>query len=175
MDVTWWLSLRYRNVRQSRLQQQRLLCRLSTRFYDWGSCWTGGVGAVPPPSICQRQLGQLRWSSERLYGPWRWGQQVVTESQAHHRKDQLISTVPCAHHSVKGNWWHFWTRNGPLRYMLLSLMGISCTSPLIRNAMSMVPYFSVYFFIENICFTVFLVLYFLQSSFVFLVVFSRPC
>jgi len=50
-------------------------------------------------------------------------------------KDQLISTVPSAHHSVKGNWWHFWTRNVPLRYMLLSLMGISCNSPLIRNTM----------------------------------------
>ena len=29
----------------------------------------GCVGAVPPPSGCQRQLGQLRWSSERFYGP----------------------------------------------------------------------------------------------------------
>ena len=62
-------------------------------------------------------------------------QKLHTESQAHHRKDQLISTVPCAHHSVKGNWWNFWTRNGPLRYMLLFLVVISCTSPLIRNAM----------------------------------------
>jgi len=62
-------------------------------------------------------------------------QKLHTESQVHHRKDQLISTVPSAHHSVKGNWWHFWTRNVPLRYMLLSLMGISCNSPLIRNTM----------------------------------------
>ena len=43
-------------------------------------------------------------------------QKLHTESQVHHRKDQLISTVPCARHSVKGNWWHFWTRNGPLIY-----------------------------------------------------------
>ena len=81
-----------RDVR-SRLRQQWLLRRFVGGRLSPDSrlrvVLDGCVDAVPPPSSCQRQLGQLRWSSERFYGPLRRGQQVVAgPSSGNRRREQ---------------------------------------------------------------------------------------
>ena len=92
MDVHRWLSLRYRNIRQGRLRQQWLLRRfvggrLTTSFHDCGSCWTCGVGAVSPPSSCQRQLGQLPC----VVGNGSAGRYVVGSSDPRSRGQQIVA------------------------------------------------------------------------------------